>query len=74
LAVPASNQGTVLLEGGPPVTVPSFANLALRQVAMECQRLGFELKVAGTGRAIEQNPPAGAEVSVGAQLWVRFAR
>jgi len=74
LAVPASNQGTVLLEGGPPVAVPSFANLALRQVAMECQRLGFELKVAGTGRAVEQSPPAGAEVPAGAQLWVRFAR
>jgi hypothetical protein len=56
------------------LTVPSFTSLAVRQVAMECQRLGLELNVAGTGLAVAQRPSAGAQVSPGAQLWVRFVR
>ncbi len=73
-AAPAKDQGTLVLEGGPLLTVPSFSNQAVRRVAMECQRLGLELNVNGTGLAVEQNPPAGARVPAGAQLWVRFAR
>ncbi len=64
----------MVLEGGPMLTVPSFSSQAVRQVAMECQRLGLDLNVAGTGLAVEQSPRAGARVPPGATLWVRFAR
>jgi len=70
----AESQGTVVLGRGSLLTVPSFSSLAVRRVAMECQRLGLELNVSGSGLAVEQRPLAGTRVPPGAQLWVRFAR
>ncbi len=71
---PVANGKTMVLDSGPLLTVPRFASLTVRSVARECQRLGLDLRVAGTGLAVEQNPPPGSHVPMGAQLWVRFAR
>ncbi len=69
-----ADPGAAVLDDGPLLTVPNFSSLAVRRVAEECQRLGVELSVSGTGLAVEQNPPPGAQVPAGALLWVRFAR
>ncbi len=78
----ATNQGpeaeeppqAVLLDNGPLVTVPDFKGLPVRQVAAECQRLGLELNLGGSGLAVEQDPPAGAKIAAGGRVVVRFAR
>ena len=62
------------LEDGPPVTVPDLSGLAVRRVAAECQHLGLELNLSGSGLAVEQSPAAGSQVPLGTRLWVRFAR
>jgi cell division protein FtsI/penicillin-binding protein 2 len=67
-------EGTVVLDEGPTMTVPDFSGLALRRVAEECQALGLELNVLGSGLAVAQNPAPGAQVPAGARLSVRFAR
>ncbi len=66
--------GTVVLDDGPSLTVPDFTGLAVRRVAEESQALGLELNVAGSGLAVEQSPPQGAQVPAGTRLWVRFER
>jgi len=68
------SRGTVVLDESPLLTVPDFTGLAVRRVAEECQRVSLELNVSGSGLAVEQNPPANAQVPAGARLWVRFAR
>jgi len=67
-------RGTMILDDAPMLTVPDFSGLAVRRVAEECQALGLELNVRGSGLAIEQMPPARAQVPPGSRLWVRFAR
>ena len=68
------DRGTVGLEGGPSVPVPDLSGMAVRQVSMECQHLGLELNLSGSGLAVEQHPAVGSQVPVGSRIWVRFAR
>jgi membrane peptidoglycan carboxypeptidase len=68
------NTSTVVLGDGPLVTVPDFSGWATRRVALECEKLGLDLNVVGSGLAMEQNPGAGAKVPSGTKIWVRMAR
>jgi cell division protein FtsI (penicillin-binding protein 3) len=65
---------TVVIDNSPRVTIPDFSGLAARSVAQECQRLGLELSLSGSGLAVEQNPPAHAQVPLGTRLVVRLSR
>ena len=65
---------TVILGDGPLVTVPDFSGWAARRVAQECEKLGLDLNVVGSGLTIEQNPVAGLKVPSGTRIWVRMAR
>lgn len=64
----------MILDDAPLLTLPDFSGLALRRVAEECQELGLELNVRGSGLAVEQMPPVRAQVPPGSRIWVRFAR
>jgi cell division protein FtsI (penicillin-binding protein 3) len=70
----AATPRTVVLDSGPRVTVPDFSGWAARRVAQECQKLGLELRLLGSGLAVEQNLPAQAQVPPGTQLVVRLSR
>jgi len=65
---------TVVLDSGPLITVPDFTGLAERPVADQCQALGLDLVVDGSGLAAGQIPPAGSKVPARTKLRVRFAR
>jgi len=65
---------TVVLESGPHVDVPDFSGLAARNVAQECQRLGLELSLLGSGLAVEQSVPAHSQVAPGTRLVVKLSR
>jgi cell division protein FtsI (penicillin-binding protein 3) len=64
-------------EFGPPqigdVTIPDFQGKSLRQVAEESLKAGLRLQSVGSGAAVEQMPPAGANVRAGARVQVRFS-
>jgi len=65
---------SVVLGDGPLVSVPDFSGWAARNVAQECEKLGLDLNVMGSGLAVEQNPVAGLKVPSGTRIWVRMAR
>ncbi len=65
---------TLALEPGEGIEVPSFAGRAVRAVTEQCQRLGLNPVLIGTGVALQQNPRAGARVRRGTRITVRFAR
>jgi cell division protein FtsI (penicillin-binding protein 3) len=71
---PEDLESTVILGDGPLVSVPDFSGWAARRVAEECEKLGLDLDLAGTGLAVDQNPVAGAKVPSGTRVWVRMAR
>ncbi len=70
----AGSPPTEILVSGPLVTVPDLSGLAARSIAQTCQKLGLELTLEGSGIAIEQNPPAHAQVPPGTRLMVRLSR
>ncbi len=78
-AVPTSTKlpsnGTVVLDvetGG--IIVPSFVGKTVRSAIEEAEGDGLEVDAVGSGIAHDQSPPAGAHVSAGATIVVRFAR
>ncbi|MGH9376060.1 MAG: penicillin-binding transpeptidase domain-containing protein [Terriglobia bacterium] len=73
-ASPPANSETVVLSAGPMVNVPDFSGLDERRVAGECQSLGLDLGMAGSGLATQQNPAPGAKVPEGSSVEVSFAR
>lgn len=42
-----------------PGVMPDFSGKSLRQVVLTAQRLGLDLKLEGSGKAVSQNPPPG---------------
>ena len=64
----------MVLGDGPLVAVPDFIGWPTRKIAQECEKLGLELNIAGSGQAVEQNPAAGLKVPSGTSVWVRMAR
>jgi cell division protein FtsI (penicillin-binding protein 3) len=69
-----AGSSAVVLGDGPLVTIPDFSGWAARRVAKECEKLGLDLNVMGSGLAVEQNPVAGAKVPSGTRIWVHMAR
>jgi len=67
-------KGTVLLDENPLLVVPNFNGLSARRVTQECQALGLEMQMSGSGLAVQQQPPAGTSVHAGSRVQVRFAQ
>ena len=66
--------GTVVLDVGGGVVVPSFAGKTLRSAIEAAQDAGLEMEAVGSGVAREQSPAAGTRVPSGARISVRFNR
>lgn len=66
--------GSVLVDAGHRVSVPSFTGTALRSVVETAAGLGLRVQPVGNGIAREQAPAAGSMVPFGTQVVVRFAR
>ena len=66
--------GSVLVDAGTRVAVPSFTGSALRNVVETAADLGLRVEPVGSGLAREQAPAAGTMVPRGTEVVVRFAR
>jgi membrane peptidoglycan carboxypeptidase len=55
------------------LTVPDFQGKSLRQVTEDCLKAGLRLQSIGSGAAVEQLPPPGANVRAGSRIRVRFS-
>ncbi|HKR85074.1 MAG TPA: penicillin-binding transpeptidase domain-containing protein [Terriglobales bacterium] len=59
-------------QGG--IVVPSFVGKSVRSSIEIAQDSGLELNVVGSGKGLDQSPPAGSHVASGARITVRFGR
>ncbi|MGH9521448.1 MAG: penicillin-binding protein [Terriglobales bacterium] len=73
-APPKPADGTVVLDVGGGVTVPSFVGKTMRAAVETAQGAGIELEAVGSGLARDQSPAPGSHVAGGARVVVRFAR
>jgi cell division protein FtsI (penicillin-binding protein 3) len=71
--VQRSTRQTMAFGDGTGITVPHLVGLSVRAVAERCSRLGLTPVLVGNGMATEQVPQAGALLSRGDRVTVRFA-
>jgi cell division protein FtsI (penicillin-binding protein 3) len=65
---------TLALVEGEAVTVPQLSGKTVREVSVDCARLGISPVLVGTGVALEQDPVGGTTVRRGSRVTVRFGR
>ncbi len=65
--------GSVIVNLGKGLTVPSFSGQPVRVVAGECERLGLDPILQGHGVAVSQSPAAGVAVVPGSKVLIRFS-
>jgi cell division protein FtsI (penicillin-binding protein 3) len=70
--VDAAAEGT-FNEGGEGVVMADFQGQSMRQVLRIMEKKGLNVKLIGSGRVVEQSPPAGRRIGPNDRVWVRFA-
>jgi cell division protein FtsI (penicillin-binding protein 3) len=68
---PQSAEGGVV-EGSEAGSMPNFRGMSMRQVLRVMEKRGLNVKLQGSGRAVEQNPPPGSRINTQDPVWVRF--
>jgi cell division protein FtsI (penicillin-binding protein 3) len=53
--------------------MPNFRGMSIRQVMQYMEKNSLNVKIMGSGRAVEQNPQPGQQIAPKNQVWVRFA-
>jgi cell division protein FtsI (penicillin-binding protein 3) len=69
--MPEAAEGGVV-EGSEAGSMPNFRGMSMRQVLRVMEKRGLNVKLQGSGRAVEQNPPPGSRINTQDQVWVRF--
>jgi cell division protein FtsI (penicillin-binding protein 3) len=58
-------------QGG--LTMANFRGMSMRQVLQLMEKNGLNVRLIGSGRVIEQNPPPGKKINPSDPVWVRLA-
>ncbi len=53
-------------------SMPNFHGKSIRSVLKYMEKNSLNVKIIGSGRAVEQNPPPGSRIGAGDQVWVKF--
>ena len=61
------------IEGSEAGSMPNFRGMSMRQVLRVMEKRGLNVRLQGSGRAVEQNPPPGNRIKTQDPVWVRFA-
>ncbi|GFO68895.1 penicillin-binding protein [Geomonas limicola] len=71
----AAEGGTVegsVVAGNDAGSMPNFRGMSMRQVLRIMEKRGLNVKLQGSGRAVEQSPPPGSRITTQDPVWVRF--
>jgi len=69
---PMAEGGTVDGVGVETGIMPNFKGMSMRQVLRIMEKSGLNVKLEGSGRAVEQNPAPGSRITTQDPVWVRF--
>jgi cell division protein FtsI (penicillin-binding protein 3) len=62
-----------LVQNGGHLVMANFRGMSIRQVLRQMEKQRLNVKLIGSGRVVEQNPPAGQRIGPNDQVWVRLA-
>ena len=60
-------------DGSEGTVMPNFHGMSMREVLQAMEKKGLNVKLMGSGRAIEQSPLPGRRIGPNDQVWVKFA-
>ncbi|WP_306536308.1 penicillin-binding protein [Geobacter sp.] len=63
----------VIVEEGEGNTMPNFRGMSMRQTLKVMEEQGLNVRLHGSGRAVEQSPLPGHRIRPNDQVWVKFA-
>ncbi|SNB47811.1 penicillin-binding protein [Geobacter sp. DSM 9736] len=69
---PPAAEGSIT-ESGEGEVMPNFRMMSMRQVLRVMEQKGLNVKLLGSGRVVEQNPPPGRKIGPSDRVWVRLA-
>jgi cell division protein FtsI (penicillin-binding protein 3) len=61
-----------IVEGGEGLTMPDFRGRSMREVLRGMEKRSLNVRLIGSGRAVEQNPLPGRTIGPKDQVWVKF--
>lgn len=53
-------------------TMPDFRGMSMRRVMQVMEKRGINIRLLGSGRAAEQNPPPGQKIRGADEVWIKF--
>jgi len=59
-------------DGSEGTIMPDFLGMSMRQVLQTMEKRGLNVKLVGSGRAMEQNPLPGRRIGPNDHVWIRF--
>uniref|UniRef100_A0A831U270 PASTA domain-containing protein n=1 Tax=Geobacter metallireducens TaxID=28232 RepID=A0A831U270_GEOME len=62
-----------IVEEGEGIVMPNFRGMSMRQTLKVMEEQGLNVRLHGSGRAIEQSPLPGHRIRPSDQVWVKFA-
>lgn len=76
-ASPAPPQGEDLEEVRPDAPtegeiMPNFRGMSMRRVMQVMEKRNLNIRLMGSGRAVEQNPPPGQKIRGADEVWIKF--
>jgi len=74
---PAAQQEEMSEEAKPDMAVegevmPNFRGMSMRQVMQVMEKRNINIRLLGSGRAVEQNPPPGQKIMGADEVWIKF--
>lgn len=54
------------------VAMPNFRGMSMRQVLQVMEKRNLNIRLMGSGKAMEQNPPSGHKIRGADEVWIRF--
>lgn len=74
IATAKTAPGTIVVDVGNQVVVPSMLGMPVREALETAQEAGVEIEIAGSGLARQQTPSPGTRLPTGAHVFVSFSR
>ena len=71
-AVETLSDGNVPESAAEGATMPNFHGMSMRRVLQVMEKRGINIRLIGSGRASEQNPPSGNKIRGVDEVWIKF--
>ena len=70
--VDSMSEGMAMESSGQGESMPNFKGMSMRRVLQVMEKRNINIKLLGSGQAVEQNPPPGHSIQSTDEVWIKF--